>query len=519
VRHNALAGLCETLARKSRIHAALEDDALDLLYPSGHDELNDVMGGDESTGVFNPLYYRFLDARGAVINPPEARDPGVLEADAAAQLALRRLPARAQTGYLWRHPAGHPATVDEIIAMPVVSSESGEVIAALVMGFKPVDLAARRTDAAIRSGLWVAGRCHLPAFVAAAQDAIAARLAHELAAGEPSSDNFTLTVEDEPYRLFFTRLNPGSLFPPAYEVCLYPLAETLRRRHLLYWQYAGVGLVLLGGAYGASRVFSRRLSVPVEQLAEDSELNRTGRQRAEAALELSHEELQRSARFSANASHQLKTPVSVLRAGLEDLLAEEKLTPEMREEVSALVHQTSRLNHVIEDLLLLSRLDAGRLHLETGPVDLIPLIEGWRDDLGTLPAQADLQVDTDLPPALRIEGEARYASLILQNLLENARKYNRPGGRIRLAATTEGGWVRLRIANTGAPIPAAAQEHIFERFHRSGMEENVPGHGLGLNLARELARRHGGDVRLVRSDGEWTEFEVSFRPAPPPVRP
>ena len=101
----------------------------------------------------------------------------------------------------------------------------------------------------------------------------------------------------------------------------------------------------------------------------------------------------------------------------------------------------------------------------------------------------------------------------MHNLIENARKYNCPGGRIRITAYEEGSTVFLRIANNGHRIPESSREHIFERFHRGGMNENVPGHGLGLNLARELARIHGGDLRLVRSDGEWTEFEARFHSA------
>jgi len=108
-------------------------------------------------------------------------------------------------------------------------------------------------------------------------------------------------------------------------------------------------------------------------------------------------------------------------------------------------------------------------------------------------------------------GAKRYTAIVLQNLLENARKYNRPGGTIRVTARQEGDRVRLRIGNTGRPIPAAAQAHIFERFHRGAMGEDVPGYGLGLNLARELARLHGGELRLARSDETWTEFEVQFR--------
>ena len=115
------------------------------------------------------------------------------------------------------------------------------------------------------------------------------------------------------------------------------------------------------------------------------------------------------------------------------------------------------------------------------------------------------------PAGLHIAGENRYTRIILQNLFENARKYNRRGGRIRIATAMQGEMVRLTVANTGRPISPAAREHIFERFHRGAMGENVPGYGLGLNLARELARLHGGDLRLTRSDDTWTEFELLFR--------
>jgi signal transduction histidine kinase len=265
------------------------------------------------------------------------------------------------------------------------------------------------------------------------------------------------------------------------------------------------------GAFGASHVLAARLSRPVERLAVDSAENRVQRRRAEAALETTSRELQRSARFSADASHQLKTPVTVLRAGLEGLLADEGLTAEQREELSSLVHQTFRLTTVIEDLLLLSRMDAGRLRLNFGQVDLTGLIEAWLDDFGALAEPDTCAVETDCPPALLIAGEKRYTSLIVQNLLENARKYNRPGGRIRIVARAVEGAVVLTIANTGRPIPRESLEHIFERFHRGAISEDIPGHGLGLNLARELARLHGGELRLARSEGDWTEFEVRFR--------
>ncbi|MES2695825.1 MAG: HAMP domain-containing sensor histidine kinase, partial [Verrucomicrobiota bacterium] len=286
------------------------------------------------------------------------------------------------------------------------------------------------------------------------------------------------------------RLNPNSNYAPAFEVCFFSLGDLQARQRTLRWQVigAGVGLLLLGLA--ASQLVVERFSAPVEKLAIDSE---------------------RSARFSADASHQLKTPVTVLRAGLEELMRNEKLTPEECVQVSALIHQTYRLSTLIEDLLLLSRMDAGRLKLNFSPVNLSQLIEASLDDLSALPDELEVTLETDFPPGLHIMGEKRYTAMILLNLLENARKYNRTGGRIRIAARIEGETVRLTIANTGRPISAPAQEHIFERFHRAGMGENVPGYGLGLNLARELARLHQGDLQLVRSDETLTEFEVRFR--------
>jgi len=526
IRYAMLAERCRALARRPRIHAALEDNALDLLYPSARDELADLMDQDDRSApeaapyAFHARFYRFLDATGRVLSPPDAQGAGRLTPGEEARLTLPRAPDRLQIGYLLRESPGAGETIDEVLAMPIVSTETGGVIAALVLGFKPFELGDKQATAGLQSGLWLHGRVFLRSLPAEAQVALGRRVAATTAAAGGLETSFAAPVGGAPSLLFCRLLNPDSPFPPAYEVCIYPLAASLRRQRTLTWRFVSAGALMLIGAFAASQFFSRRLSRPVEKLAVDSAENRAQRQRAEAALELTSQELQRSARFSADASHQLKTPVTVLRAGLEELLAGENLPPETREEVSALVHQTFRLTSVIEDLLLLSRMDAGRLQIDFAPVNLIPLLDAWLDDLGALPDGPEIAVETDYPPELVISGEKRYATLILQNLLENARKFNRPGGRIRIAARTDDRWCVLTIGNTGRPIPAGAREHIFERFHRGSAGENIPGHGLGLNLARELSRLHGGDLRLARSDDTWTEFEIRFRlaqPAPAPA--
>src|SRR5437763_2359327 len=173
----------------------------------------------------------------------------------------------------------------------------------------------------------------------------------------------------------------------------------------LRWQIGGAGASLLVGGSIARQCVALRFSAPVKKLALDSEENRARRRRAEVALASAAEELERSTRYSADASHQLKSPVTVLRVGLESLLAREDFKPEVYEEFSALLHQTHRLTGVIDDLLLLSRMDAGHLQIASTPVNLSQLVNEWLDDLGALPASPDAQHEVDCPASLFVPGQ------------------------------------------------------------------------------------------------------------------
>jgi signal transduction histidine kinase len=517
LRRAALAERCRVLASKPRIHAALEDNALDLLYPSAKDELRDLMKGGEpaqegSTTSLQARFYRFLDGTGAILPPPNPQEVGELSREAETQLALKRLPETQQIGYL---PESLDGTVDEVLATPILSTETGEVISALVVGFKPFAVVGKRAGAGLKSGIWVNGRLYLSALSESAQLALGDEIARTVTKSDQTQNNFNVTVNRAPQLLFYKPLNLGSVFPRAYEICIYPLADSIAQQDRLRWEIGGAGALLLLGGFVVSHFVAARLSLPVEKLVVDSEEDRAQRKRAEAALALTSEELNRSARYSADASHQLKSPVTVLRAGLDALLAREDFRPEIYHELSVLLHQTYRLTGVIDDLLLLSRMDAGHLQIEAEPVNIGQLIEEWLDDLGALPDSPDVKIEKQFPVELYIAGEKRYTSLIVQNLLENARKYNRPGGRIRVTAESEKGEVVLTIGNTGRPIADSAQQYIFERFHRGSVRFPVSGHGLGLNLARQLARLHGGEIRLVQSADDWTEFELRLRAAQP----
>jgi len=522
LRNAAVADRSKTLARNPRIHAALEDNALDLLYPSAQEELRGLMteAGTTSATVAAELqaqFYRFLDAQGQVLVPPTS-DAGTLSPNEQRLLSPPTVPQTMQTGYLTQSDSSGQRSVREIIAVPIRSTETDEVIGALVLGFKPVETTARSTNTGMRSGILVNEELQLPEFDQAGEEQATRAVLQSLTRAGEREHSLRTTIAGVPHLLFYKRLNPASTYPPAYEVCLYPLTQLQARERKLRAQILGAGGLFLFGGFVLSQFLSRRLSQPVEELAVVSEENLAQRQRAEAELQTTEEELQRSARFSADASHQLKSPITVLRAGLDSLLARDGFSQEVYEEISALIHQTYRLTGVVEDLLLLSRMDAGKLRLNLKPVDVTHLVEEWVDDLQAMPESADLKVETNIPAELKVAGDPKFTALILQNLLDNARKYNRPGGTIRISARAARGQVELRVANTGRGIPEEAQPFIFERFHRAGASEDVPGHGLGLNLARELARLHGGELRLLRSDAEWTEFSALFLKAAPAGR-
>jgi signal transduction histidine kinase len=229
-------------------------------------------------------------------------------------------------------------------------------------------------------------------------------------------------------------------------------------------------------------------------------------------LNTTFERLQRSfeqsARFSADASHHLKTPIAILRADVEEILADVNCSESTQARAEGLLHRIHHLSSVVDNLLLLSRADAGRLEPSKAQFELREVLEGVLDDALTLAEPLNLTVEADIPKHLLLKADPTFCVMIAQNLVENAVKYNTPGGRIRVEARAVNGEVEMTIGNTGNGIPKERTEQLFERFYRVRGVARVPGHGLGLSIARELARAHGGDVELVHSDGSWTEMRV-----------
>lgn len=218
-------------------------------------------------------------------------------------------------------------------------------------------------------------------------------------------------------------------------------------------------------------------------------------------------------RFSADASHELRTPLTIMRSGLEDLLRLPNLEPATEETLHDLIEETRRLTAISEDLLLLSRADSGRLNLDFTDADLLELIANCAEDIHILAEPQEITIETTLPPAARVRADSDRLTRVLLNVFENAVKFNRPGGTIRIDLTRDATTWDLSVANTGVGIPPSHAEHLFERFYRGQPPAGARGHGLGLSIARELARAHGGELSLAHSNEQSTEFRLRL-PAP-----
>lgn len=262
----------------------------------------------------------------------------------------------------------------------------------------------------------------------------------------------------------------------------------------------------------AEKMTARRLDARLEEPPVDDEVGRLTRVLNEMFTRL-NESFRQTERFSADASHELKTPLTVLRNSIEDLLESPALEENDRQAVAGLLEQTRRLSAITESLLLLSRADTGRLQLDLTLVDLCAIVRACAEDAEILAEERGISIEKNLPESIMAGVDAGRLNQILWNLLDNAIKYNKTDGKVEIRAGTDlvQKLVWIEIGNSGPGVSAALVPHLFERFFRSDPRGLAEGHGLGLSLSRELARAHGGDVILLSSVDGWTVFRVTLR--------
>ncbi len=213
-------------------------------------------------------------------------------------------------------------------------------------------------------------------------------------------------------------------------------------------------------------------------------------------------------RFSADAAHELQTPLTILQGELDNALqtAEDGSTEQQR--YSSLLEELRNLKAVVQKLLLLAHADEGRLKLNLQPVDLSELIRDAAEDTGMMaPA---LHIETRIPGGITGAVDPALINQALRNMTSNAAKYTDTNGRVIFTLEQKKHAVHFTLANTAPAIPGEDRPLLFERFHRVDKARTTAGSGLGLSLAREIARAHGGDLVLnPRKDG-WVSFSLTL---------
>lgn len=215
-------------------------------------------------------------------------------------------------------------------------------------------------------------------------------------------------------------------------------------------------------------------------------------------------------RFTADAAHELRTPLTIMRGQLEDALQSGRLSAEQERLLVGLLEETTSLQKISDNLLLLARFDTGRDGLQLVPLDLSALISEAAEDAGLLAAPKRITITEQIQPGIAVDGDPMMLRRVALNLLDNAVKFNREEGELKLELREAGGDAVLTIGNTGSGIPADRRAALFERFYRIATDRNreTGGSGLGLSLCREIVTAHGGRIVLNRSDENWTEFSV-----------
>ncbi len=213
--------------------------------------------------------------------------------------------------------------------------------------------------------------------------------------------------------------------------------------------------------------------------------------------------------FVANASHELKTPAASIQAAAETIRTASHDDPAVIPRFAAqLEREAVRLSRIVGDLLDLSRLESGSDLDEAVALDAVLRDEGERFDSSAAEAGVALSVSAERVP--RVRGSARDLALLVRNLVDNAIRYTRPGGRVDVAIGSENGEVVLRIRDTGIGIPQRELPRIFERFYRvdRARSRETGGTGLGLSIVRHVVENHGGRIAVESELGRGTSFEV-----------
>jgi heavy metal sensor kinase len=270
----------------------------------------------------------------------------------------------------------------------------------------------------------------------------------------------------------------------------------------------------------AQRISGEHLNERLQETDSDDELDRLAKTLNDMLGRLDGA-FHQMRQFSADASHELQTPLTILKGELEVALRLQRSPEEYQRVLKSGLEEIDRINHLVEGLLLLARADAGVLRLDLRPVELKTLLQEICEQMRVVADNHAISLHSSLLESVSVRGDREHLRRLLLNLVDNAIKYTPAGGSATLSLQSENEWASLMISDTGIGLSKEEQQRIFSRFHRATetRSRDERGVGLGLSIARSIVEAHGGRIDVESAPGQGSTFTVHLPTNPSSVFP
>jgi len=531
---------CFAISHAVRLRAALEERDIDDLYQNALTELEGVLkssgpGAENAADVTRASFFRFLDAEGSVL-PPEQHPAGLTDQPSLDESlsrmgkALREEDDQA-VGFVALARGNRPTALRKVV-LTKIRAPNGRSFGALVVGFPISNFEDTENDraGAIKSGIWLGQRLYIENLETADRRLIAEQVG--AMSGRAPAGHFPVELESGPHLLYYKALDPETQFAPAYQVCLYPLAASIREEQALRWKIIAFGLVVLSFGFAASLFVAKGLSKPVEKIVAGSVENLTRRKQAEDELRASNRELEKA--------------LNELKATQQQVIQQERLSA-IGQMASGIAHDfNNNLTPILgfadlllqNDRLLENKAQARRFleMLRTSAKDAASVVSRLREfyrpaetdeefpvvDLAKIVQQAislteprwrtqtqAKGITIDVAAAAKaspfVAGEESALREVLTNLIFNAVDAMPEGGRISLETSVEGSDAVIRVRDTGTGMTEVVRQRCLEPFFSTKGER---GTGLGLSMVYGIVERHRGKLEIESAAGQGTTFII-----------
>jgi signal transduction histidine kinase len=531
---------CRALSHAVRIRAALEERDVDDLYRNALTEFEGILEqpGDpaaDSSEVARASFFRFLDAAGAVLPsdnlPVGLIDQASLHESLSTMGKMLRENENQAVGYIALARGNQPAALRQVV-LTKIRDVNGRTLGTLAVGFPIGHLQDSDADrsGAIKSGIWMSQRLYIENLTAVDRRVVGEQVA--VASGQQPAGHFPVDLESGRHLVYYKALDPETKFARAYQVCLYPLAVSIREEEALRWKIIALGLVVLSFGFVASLFVAKRLSKPVEQIVAGSVENLSRRKQAETDLRETNRELEKT--------------LAELKATQQQVIQQERLSA-IGQMASGIAHDfNNTLTPILgftellleSDMLLDDKVEARRCleMLRTSTKDAASVVSRLREfyrpadtdeefpvvDLAKIVQQAvsltepkwrsqtqargvTVEVTVELKASPFVAGEESALREVLTNLIFNAVDAMPEGGRISLETSMQAGDAVIRVCDTGMGMSDVVRQRCLEPFFSTKGEL---GTGLGLSMVYGIVERHRGKLAIESLPGQGTTFII-----------